>query len=91
MAFASKLSNSVKRFQKDLMAGVRRVEQATAVRAIRSGLINMIPVLIIGAFALVITSFPVKGYQEAIKTFAGGFFLDLFTLINKATFGVLSL
>lgn len=74
-----------------LLAAIRRTEQVTAVRAVRGGLINMIPVLIIGAFALVITTFPVEGYQHFIKTAANGFFLRLFEIINKATFGVLSL
>lgn len=69
---------------------IGRIENAVPVRAVRSGLINMIPVLIIGAFALILKTFPVDGYQTAISKLAGGFFLDLFDLIYSATFGVLS-
>ena len=69
---------------------VRKVEQSTIVRTVRSGLVNMIPVLIIGAFALIIKTFPVDGYQEFIATFAGGFIYSLFDLIYSATFGTLS-
>ena len=36
---------------------VRNIEQLTFVRAVRGGLVNMIPVLIIGAFALVFSIF----------------------------------
>ncbi|MBQ9485684.1 MAG: PTS sugar transporter subunit IIC [Clostridia bacterium] len=51
---------------------------------------NMIPVLIIGAFALVINQFPIKGYQDFITAFLNGFIAKLSDFINKATFGVLS-
>ena len=67
-----------------------RVQKFTIVRAIRDGLVNMIPVLTIGAFALIFMTFPVAGYQTFINEFGGGFINDFFTFINKATFGVLS-
>lgn len=70
---------------------IRKIEQATIVRVVRSGLINIIPVLTIGAFALILKTFPVDGYQWAIQNFAGGFFLQLFDLVYSATFGVLSI
>lgn len=73
-----------------LISFVRKVEQSTVVRSVRSGLVNMIPVLIIGAFALLIKTFPVDGYQHFITTFADGFIYSLFDLIYAATFGVLS-
>ena len=69
----------------------RRLEQLTAVRAVRHGLVYVIPVLIIGAFALILQQFPIKGYQEAIQGFAGGLIPLFLEIINKATFGVLSL
>ncbi len=69
---------------------IRKVEQTTIVRSIRSGLVNMIPVLIIGAFALIIKTFPVDAYQKFITTFADGFIYSLFDLIYAATFGALS-
>lgn len=52
---------------------------------------TIIPVLIIGAFALVLQTLPIEGYQNFIKGALGGFFLTLFELVYKATFGVLSL
>lgn len=69
---------------------LRKIEQTNFVRAIRTGLVDMIPVLLIGAFALVFMSFPVIGYQEFIKEFADGFLMDLFDTVNFATFGLLS-
>lgn len=73
-----------------LVSFVRKTEQATIVRVIRSGLVNMIPILIIGAFALVINQFPIQGYQDFITTFLNGFIAKLSDFVNKATFGVLS-
>lgn len=67
-----------------------KVEQLIVVRTIRSGLINLIPVLIIGAFALILKTFPVPAYQRLINEIAGGFFLELLDLVYSATFGVLS-
>lgn len=68
----------------------QKAEQLFIVRVIRTGLVSMIPVLLIGAFALVFKSFPVAEYQSFISDFAGGFLLHLFDLIYMATFGVLS-
>lgn len=68
-----------------------KAEQLLIVRVIRTGLVRMIPVLLVGAFALVFASFPVQAYQDLITGFAGGILKELFTLIHTATFGVLSL
>ena len=68
-------------------AFVRKIEKAAPVKAVRNGLVNIIPVLIIGAFALILETFPVTWYQNLI---ADSFFFKLLDIINKATFGVLS-
>jgi len=73
-----------------LFGPLRKMEDLTAIRAVRSGLVSMIPVLTIGAFALILKTFPVEGYQQAISVFADGLFLKLFDMIYGATFGVLS-
>ncbi|MBO7085542.1 MAG: PTS sugar transporter subunit IIC, partial [Bacilli bacterium] len=67
-----------------------KVQQVRLVRAIRDGLVNMIPVLIIGAFALILKTFPVKAYLSFIESFAGGFILSLLDFVYNATFGMLS-
>lgn len=67
-----------------------RVQKFTIVRAIRDGLVNMIPILIIGAFALILKTFPVQAYLDFIANFANGFLLTLFNFVYNATFGMLS-
>ena len=69
---------------------LRRIEDLTAVRAIRNGLVHITPVLIIGAFALILKTFPSNAYQTFIAGFADGFLLTLFDVVYYATFGVLS-
>lgn len=74
-----------------IMDIIRKTEQLTLVRSVRGGLVSMIPILIIGAFALIGQTLPLGVYQRDVATLAGGFFLQLFELIYGATFGTLSL
>ena len=67
-----------------------KVQKYSVIRAIRDGLVSMIPVLIIGAFALILKSFPIPGYIDFITTFGNGFINNFFNFIYSATFGVLS-
>ena len=69
---------------------IRRVEQSVAVRSVRSGLVNIIPVLIIGAFALILKTLPLNWYQNVVLNAYGGILLSLFDTVYAATFGVLS-
>ena len=73
-----------------LMNIINNFQQTNLIRSIRDGLVNMIPVLIIGAFALIFRSFPVPAYQTFITTFGDGFLYELLQFIYSATFGVLS-
>ncbi len=75
---------------KQLFQTLRKIEDLTAVRSVRNGLIHMTPVLIIGAFSLILKTFPLSAYQSFINECAGGFFLKLFDFVYQATFGVLS-
>ena len=67
-----------------------KLQQISFIRAIRDGLVSMIPVLIIGAFSLILQTFPVVAYQNFINNFADGLLLKLFNFVYTATFGVLS-
>lgn len=74
----------------DLISFSERIQKVRVVRAIRGGLVTIIPILIIGAFALVFEYFPIPGYTDFIKEFGGGFIFNFFDFIYTATFGVLS-
>lgn len=77
-------------FQTRFIRLIDKIESALLIRVIRAGLLNMIPILTIGAFALTVYSFPVASYITFIKTFAGGFIYGFFHAVYNATFGLLS-
>ena len=58
---------------------------------IRSSLIMLIPILLIGSLSLMLKSFPIDAYQEFIGTFCNGIIANFFALIYTATISVLSL
>lgn len=72
----------------DFMA---KTEQLTLIRTVREGLLNITPVLIIGAFSLILKTFPVSAYQSFLDNFAQGLLRLLLDFIYSATFGVLSI
>lgn len=61
-----------------------------AVQAIRRGLVTLIPILMIGAFSLVLKSLPIAPYQEFITQSLNGIFYDFFEMVYQATFGLLA-
>ena len=80
----------VMKFVNRFIAFSDRVQSFAIIRAIRNGLVRIIPILIIGAFALVLKSFPVPAYLDFIATFWDGALMKFFDFIFTATFGVLS-
>ncbi|MDD2956654.1 MAG: EAL domain-containing protein [Oscillospiraceae bacterium] len=60
------------------------------VQAIRQGLVSVVPVLLVRAFALVLRSLPVPAYQQLIHQGGGVPYLFLNSIYN-VTFGLLSL
>ncbi|MBO4547608.1 MAG: hypothetical protein J5758_00140, partial [Abditibacteriota bacterium] len=69
---------------------IRRIELMTVVRAVRNALVNMIPVLTIGAFALILQTLPIPAYQRFLGTAVGGVFFRFLQLVYSGTFGILS-
>lgn len=59
--------------------------------AIRRSMISAIPILLLGSFALLLTSFPLDSYQNFINSLADGKVVSLFQSINNAAFGLYSI
>ncbi len=76
--------------QKRFIGLIEKIEGTLLVRVIRAGLINMVPVLTVGAFALALYAFPNEAYITFIQTFAGGFLYQFFHAVYMGTFGLLS-
>ncbi len=66
-----------------------RLENAKTVRAIRDGLINIIPVIMLGAFSLAVKSLPVVAYQDFLNR-DGAMFVSILDFVFNATYGMLS-
>ncbi len=68
-----------------------RMNNSKLLLCIRSSLIMLIPVLVIGSMALMLKSLPIEAYQQFIQSFGGGILENFLNLIYAATFHVLSL
>lgn len=69
---------------------MKRLELLPGIRAIRGGLVTIIPILMIGSFALIFKSLPLAPYQSFLKTGAGSVLGAAFELVYNAAFGFLS-
>lgn len=67
-----------------------RVENNIFITAIKYGLVELIPILMIGSFALAFHSVPIPIYQEMITQWCSGILGKFLEQIYLATFGMLS-
>lgn len=65
-------------------------EQKPSVRAIRSGLAMIVPILLLGSFCLVLQYFPIVQYQDFVNALWNGSFVSFLGLLYNATFGMMS-
>lgn len=68
-----------------------KLEQNRLFVAIRSGLLFLIPILIVGSIALAVKNFPIPAFTGFLEYAAGGVFMNILDLIYDATFGLMSL
>lgn len=59
--------------------------------SIRQGLTMMIPIALLGSFALLLISFPIPEYQSLMLSLFGTQWNNIFTYIHDGTIGILSL
>lgn len=67
------------------------IENNSISQSIRSGLIMTIPVLMVGSFALILTSLPIPAYQSFIHTFWNGTLETIVSNVHEVSFGLLSM
>lgn len=68
----------------------RRFVDTKSLQSVRGGLVMLIPVLLIGAFSVVLRSLPIAFYQNFIHTFLGGAIDQLLLVMYNATLGFLA-
>lgn len=69
---------------------VYKMDNSSTISAIRRGLIMILPVLILGSFALLLKSLPIAAYQRFIANAFSGAFLQMMDFVYDATYGMLS-
>ena len=69
---------------------VKNIEKSASISAIRTGLVMIIPILMIGSFSLVFMSMPINIYQDMIKSLCSGAFYRMLEFAHGATYGMLS-
>lgn len=82
--------NAQARMKKSLMKISDFFYSIKLLRCIRESLVMIVPVILVGAFALILKSLPIIGYEKFIQELFGGtvyLFLDCFV---RASFGMMS-
>ncbi|MDE7431809.1 MAG: EAL domain-containing protein [Lachnospiraceae bacterium] len=68
-----------------------KFDNSRSISAIRRGFIMVIPMLMLGSFALLLKEFPINLYQELIRKVFSGAFLKMLNFIYDATLGMISI
>lgn len=69
----------------------RRLKNSIYILSIRHGLMLAVPFLILGAFSLLLNSFPIEGYQQFLQQFHHGALVEIFTTIYNVTLNSIAL
>ncbi len=69
----------------------QKISGIPALIAVRRGLINMIPLLLVGSFALIFLTLPLPGYQEGMRRLFGEQWQNVFRFIQDGTSDIFSL
>lgn len=67
------------------------IENNQVLAAVKKGFMLLIPVVLTGSFALLLSNFPIPAYQQWLGSFGGGFLLALLDFIFDSTIGFVSL
>lgn len=67
-----------------------KFDNSRSISAIRRGFIMVIPILMLGSFALLLKEFPINLYQKLIREVFSGAFLKMLNFIYDATLGMIS-
>lgn len=74
-----------------MIKGNKRLKNSIYILSIRHGLMQSIPFLILGAFALLLSSFPLDAYLDFIGSFHHGAIVNVLTTVYNVTLGSIAL
>lgn len=69
---------------------IYKIENNDIFSSIRKGFTLLIPVLLVGSFALLLRNFPMEAFQFFIKEWGGGFLLTVLNFLFDSTVGFMS-
>ncbi|MBQ2473395.1 MAG: EAL domain-containing protein [Lachnospira sp.] len=67
------------------------IDKIKILQIIRQALVMIIPILLVGSFALILETLPIHSYQIFIDALLDGFFRELLQTVYNATFGMLAI
>ncbi|WP_027431145.1 EAL domain-containing protein [Lachnospira multipara] len=67
------------------------IDKIKILQIIRQALVMIIPILLVGSFALILETLPIYSYQIFIDALLDGFFRELLQTVYNATFGMLAI
>lgn len=74
----------------NILRTIYKIENNNIFSSIRKGFILLIPVLLLGSFALLLRNFPMAAFQSFIEVWGGGFFLTILNFTFDSTVGFMS-
>jgi len=82
---------NLEEFKRNLLMADERINNILLLVSVRQGLIYMIPILLIGSFALIFISLPIPSYQKIMEGIFGVQWKSIFLSARNGTFNILSL
>ena len=82
--------NILNRINRSISAFIKNLSSTLVLSSIRQGLTLMIPVMMIGAFALFVNNIPVKSYQIFMKSIFGEGWESFGIYVHRGTFSIMS-
>lgn len=79
-----------KGFEQKLQKLYDVMDNSRPLKSIRDGLVMLIPILLIGAFSVVLRSMPIPWYQHFLDTFLDGVIDKIFLFLYNATLGFIA-
>ncbi|NLM01048.1 MAG: PTS sugar transporter subunit IIC/EAL domain-containing protein [Treponema sp.] len=69
---------------------LKKLESSKIVQAVKCGLVMILPIVLIGCFALAFRTLPINIYQKLLSGVFSSTLVPIFEFINSATFGLFS-
>ena len=70
---------------------IKKIESSPALQSVGNGMVKILPILLIGSFAMVLKSLPIPIYQQFLTTTLSNSFLTILDFFINITFGMFAI